>query len=145
MYKYDNKEKTYELLHIEQWILKEGEASGDKGILVRPTDDVKSLFITLKQAPIVAFDFKNFSDGISYSQVKLLRKELGYEGEIRALNTHIDHLQFIFRSGVDSYELLPEYKEYSDEYAIDFDISYQTARNNSGAIEHYKQNNLYRS
>ncbi len=140
-----SKEKTYELLHIEQWILEEGEISGDKGILARPTDDIESLSATLKQAPLVAFDFKNFDDGRSYSQVKLLRKRLDYKGEIRAINVHIDHLQFIFRSGVDSYELLPEYKEYNKDYAIDFSICYQAAENNSGLIEQYKQDNFYHS
>ncbi|HAY41093.1 MAG TPA: hypothetical protein DCX64_02365, partial [Gammaproteobacteria bacterium] len=79
-----------------------------------------------------------FDDGRSYSQVKLLKKRLGYQGEIRALNVHIDHLQFIFRSGIDSYELLPEYKQYNEDYAIDFSICYQAAENNSGLIEQHK-------
>lgn len=135
----NSKEKTYKLLHIEQWLIKKsGDSSETNGILVRPTDDVESLFVTLKQAPLVAFDFNNFDDGRSYSQVKLLKKRLGYQGEIRALNVHIDHLQFIFRSGIDSYELLPEYKQYNKDYAIDFSICYQAAENNSGLIEQHK-------
>lgn len=135
----NSKEKTYKLLHIEQWIIeKSGDTSETNGILVRPTDDVESLFVTLKQAPLVAFDFNNFDDGRSYSQVKLLKKRLGYQGEIRALNVHIDHLQFIFRSGIDSYELLPEYKQYNEDYAIDFSVCYQAAENNSGLIEQHK-------
>ena len=135
----NSKEKTYKLLHIEQWLIeKSGDLNETNGILVRPTDDVESLFVTLKQAPLVAFDFNNFDDGRSYSQVKLLKKRLGYQGEIRALNVHIDHLQFIFRSGIDSYELLPEYKQYNEDYAIDFSICYQAAENNSGLIEQHK-------
>ncbi|MDP6103339.1 MAG: DUF934 domain-containing protein [Gammaproteobacteria bacterium] len=135
----NSKEKTYKLLHIEQWLIeKSGDSNETNGILVRPTDDVESLFVTLKQAPLVAFDFNNFDDGRSYSQVKLLKKRLGYQGEIRALNVHIDHLQFIFRSGIDSYELLPEYKQYNEDYAIDFSICYQAAENNSGLIEQHK-------
>ncbi len=135
----NSKEKTYKLLHIEQWLIeKSGDSNETNGILVRPTDDVESLFVTLKQAPLVAFDFNNFDDGRSYSQVKLLKKRLGYQGEIRALNVHIDHLQFIFRSGIDSYELLPEYKQYNEDYAIDFSICYQSAENNSGLIEQHK-------
>ena len=135
----NSKEKTYKLLHIEQWLIeKSGDSSETNGILVRPTDDGESLFVTLKQAPLVAFDFNKFDDGRSYSQVKLLKKRLGYQGEIRALNVHIDHLQFIFRSGIDSYELLPEYKQYNEDYAIDFSICYQSAENNSGLIEQHK-------
>lgn len=135
----NSKEKTYKLLHIEQWLIeKSGDSNETNGILVRPTDDVESLFVTLKQAPLVAFDFNNFDDGRSYSQVKLLKKRLGYQGEIRALNVHIDHLQFIFRSGIDSYELLPEYKQYNEDYAIDFSICYQAAENNFGLIEQHK-------
>jgi len=135
----NSKDKTYKLIHIEQWILeKEGNSIKNKGILVRQTDDIEILFETLKQAPLVAFDFNSFDDGRSYSQVKLLRKRLGYHGEIRALNVHIDHLQFIFRSGIDSYELLPEYKKYNEDYAIDFSVCYQAAENNSGLIEQHK-------
>jgi uncharacterized protein (DUF934 family) len=135
----NTKEKTYKLLHIEQWLLeKEVTSSEINGILVRPSDDIESLSVTLKQAPLVAFDFNNFDDGRSYSQVKLLRKRLGYQGEIRALNVHIDHLQFIFRSGIDSYELLPEYRQYNEDYAIDFSVCYQAAENNSGLIEQHK-------
>ncbi|HAY41094.1 MAG TPA: hypothetical protein DCX64_02370, partial [Gammaproteobacteria bacterium] len=60
----NSKEKTYKLLHIEQWLIeKSGDSSETNGILVRPTDDVESLFVTLKQAPLVAFDFNNFDDG----------------------------------------------------------------------------------
>jgi uncharacterized protein (DUF934 family) len=135
----NTKEKTYKLLHFEQWLLeKEVTSSEINGILVRPSDDIESLSVTLKQAPLVAFDFNNFDDGRSYSQVKLLRKRLGYQGEIRALNVHIDHLQFIFRSGIDSYELLPEYRQYNEDYAIDFSVCYQAAENNSGLIEQHK-------
>ena len=135
----NTKEKTYKLLHIEQWLLeKEVTSSEINGILVRPSDDIESLSVTLKQAPLVAFDFNNFDDGRSYSQVKLLRKRIGYQGEIRALNVHIDHLQFIFRSGIDSYELLPEYRQYNEDYAIDFSVCYQAAENNSGLIEQHK-------
>lgn len=108
--KQKNKNRT--LRYIEQWILEKCQASElINGILIRSTDDVESLAATLNQAPLIAFDFNNFEDGISYSQVKILRKRVGYKGEIRAINVHIDHLQFIFRSGVDSYELLPQYKE----------------------------------
>ncbi|QKQ24735.1 DUF934 domain-containing protein [Candidatus Ruthia endofausta] len=45
----------------------------------------------LNQAPLIAVDFSNFNNGRSYSQVKLLKKVVGYVGEIKALNVHIDH------------------------------------------------------
>lgn len=135
--KQKNKNRT--LIYIEQWILEKDIASEPiKGILIRPTDDVESLAVTLNQAPLIAFDFNNFDDGISYSQVKILRKRVGYKGEIRAINVHIDHLQFIFRSGVDSYELLPQYKKYNEDYGIDFSVCYQAAENNVGLLEKHR-------
>ncbi|HIL41929.1 MAG TPA: DUF934 domain-containing protein [Gammaproteobacteria bacterium] len=135
--KQKNKNRT--LRYIEQWILEKGKASDlINGILIRPTDDVESLAVTLNQAPLIAFDFNNFDDGISYSQVKILRKRVGYKGEIRAINVHIDHLQFIFRSGVDSYELLPQYKKYNEDYGIDFSVCYQAAENNVGLLEKHR-------
>jgi len=135
--KQKNKNRT--LIYIEQWILEKDIASEPiNGILIRPTDDVESLAVTLNQAPLIAFDFNNFDDGISYSQVKILRKRVGYKGEIRAINVHIDHLQFIFRSGVDSYELLPQYKKYNEDYGIDFSVCYQAAENNVGLLEKHR-------
>lgn len=63
---------------------------------------------------------------------------MGYVGEIKALNVHIDHLQFVLRSGVDSYELLPEYQKYHRDYGIDFSVCYQAAENNTELVEKYK-------
>lgn len=131
--------KKYQLVYVEHWpIEKQYLPILIKGILIRATDEVESLAATLNQAPLIAVDFSNFDDGRSYSQVKLLRKVVGYVGEIKALNAHIDHLQFIFRSGVDSYELLPEYQKYHSDYALDFDVCYQAAENNTGLVEKYK-------
>ncbi len=130
--------KKYQLVNVEHWSLEARRLALVKGIILRANDDVESLALILNQAPLIAVDFSNFDDGRSYSQVKLLRKAVGYKGEIKALNVHIDHLQFIFRSGIDSYELLPEYQKYHSDYAMDFSICYQAAENNIGLVEQHK-------
>lgn len=131
--------EKYQLVYAEHWPLeKQALPILVKGIFIRATDEVESLAATLNQSPLIAVDFSNFDDGRSYSQVKLLRKIVGYVGEIKALNVHIDHLQFILRSGIDSYELLPEYQKYHSDYAIDFSVCYQAAENNTGLLEKYK-------
>ena len=135
--------KALQLVFIEQWLLnKEHSSFANKGIIIRPYDDVELLAPTLNQLPLIAVDFSDFEDGRGYSQVKLLRKKMGYSGEIRALNVHIDHLQFILRSGVNSYELLPEYKKYDADYVMDFNVCYQAAEDNTGLFEKHKYSDV---
>jgi uncharacterized protein (DUF934 family) len=131
----ENNIKINELLDVENW--QKNNSTSSKGIILNPTDDVQALADTLNQASLIAVDFSNFDDGRNYSQIKLL-KRIGYTGKIHAINVHIDHLQFILRSGVDSYELLPEYKKYDVNYASDFSICYQAADNNIGLLEKHK-------
>ncbi len=130
--------EKHQLIHIEHWsVEKQYLPILVKCILIRATDEVESLAIILNQAPLIAVDFSNCDDDRSYSQVKLLRKIVGYSGEIKAINVHIDHLQFVLRSGVDSYALLPEYQQYHRDYGIDFSVYYQAAENNTGLVEKY--------
>ena len=80
-----------------------------------------------------------YDDGRGYSQAHLLNR-WGYTGEIIGINAHIDQLQFMIRSGVTSYRLQEQYKEYDEsDYADGFSICYQSAANNSGLNERFKK------
>lgn len=126
-----------QLVSIEQWLAQTTQSSTRQGVFIKASDDVYALASVLKNALLIALDFGNFDDGRSYSQVKLLRREVGYTGEIRALNVHLDHLPFIFRAGVNSYDLLSDDPSHEPE-AIDIHVCYQAAENNVGLLEKHK-------
>ena len=102
---------------------------------VEPSDNVYLLKDSLDLIELIALDFHNFDDGRGYSQAHLLNR-WGYSGEIIGINAHLDQLQFMIRSGVTSYRLQEQYKEYDEsDYADGFSICYQSAANNSGLKE----------
>lgn len=136
MSKNPTKTQYEKFVSVEEWTA--ADHSSFAGILIDTKDDIESLASILNQAPLIAFDFSNFDNGVNYSQIKLLKQRINYQGKIKAINVHIDHLQFILRSGVDSYELLPEYKQYKSDYALDFSVCYQEAENNIGLLEKHK-------
>lgn len=69
------------------------------------TDPVEELAAHVGELRLVALHFPKFSDGRAYSQARLLRGRLGYEGELRATgNVLQDQLPFMLRCGFDSFE-----------------------------------------
>ena len=60
----------------------------------------------LLSLPLIVLPFANYVDGRSYSHAYLLRTRYGFTGEIRAVGqVHFDHLAFLARCGVNSFEL----------------------------------------
>jgi len=56
-------------------------------------------------AYLITLHFPKFSDGRAYSQARLLRERLGYQGELRATgNVLQDQAPFMLRCGFDSFE-----------------------------------------
>jgi len=69
------------------------------------TDPVEDLAPYVGELRLIALHFPKFSDGRAYSQARLLRGRLGYEGELRATgNVLQDQLPFMLRCGFDSFE-----------------------------------------
>jgi len=53
-----------------------------------------------------ALDFPQFTDGRAFSQARVLRHRLGFEGELRALgNVLVDQAAFMTRCGIDAFEV----------------------------------------
>ena len=94
------------------------------------TDDPLSLDGQLNGVALVAIDFAKFSDGRGLSSAVLLRKRLGYGGELRAVGDVLhDQLFFMQRVGFDSYALKDDKNAL---YAIEagfspFSDAYQTS------------------
>lgn len=91
-------------------LLAEGEAllgrNQPLGVAVPNSADVTVLAPYLRNISVVALDFPKFRDGRAYSQARLLRERLGYEGELRASgNVLRDQFLFMVRCGFDAFEI----------------------------------------
>ena len=78
---------------------------GPVGVALSNTDPVESLASDTARLDLIALHFPKFSDGRAYSQARLLRERLGYQGELRAIGGVLqDQLPFMLRCGFDSFE-----------------------------------------
>ena len=54
------------------------------GVRLEPADDPHELEEHLSRLALIEISFPKYTDGRGYSQAQLLRRRLGYEGELRA-------------------------------------------------------------
>ena len=55
---------------------------------------------------LIVLNFPKFSDGRAYSQARVLREHLGYQGELRATGQVLrDQLLYMHRAGFDAFEI----------------------------------------
>ncbi len=73
------------------------------GVLVPNTADIEAVHPEIADRPLIALQFPTFTDGRALSQAVVLRKRLGFRGELRALGDVIRDLVFwLGRCGFDS-------------------------------------------
>ncbi|MGH8288763.1 MAG: DUF934 domain-containing protein [Steroidobacteraceae bacterium] len=73
------------------------------GVLLPNTADVEAIYPEVSDRPLLALQFPTFSDGRALSQAMVLRKRLGFRGELRAVGDVIRDLVFwLGRCGFDS-------------------------------------------
>jgi len=69
-------------------------------------EDVYALAPYLDRLTMIAIEFPVFRNGRGYSSARILREELGYQGELRAEGEVLyDQLLFLSRCGFDSYHI----------------------------------------
>ncbi|MCR9271325.1 MAG: DUF934 domain-containing protein [Hyphomonadaceae bacterium] len=95
------------------------------GVRLSPADDPHTLQPYLDRISLIEIDFPKYTDGRGYSQAQLLRRRLGYTGELRAVG-HVlrDQILYMNRSGFDAYQtaradlanVVQALKEYSAFY-----------------------------
>lgn len=75
------------------------------GVRLSPADDPQDLTPFLDRIALIEIDFPKYVDGRGYSQAQLLRRRLGYAGELRAVG-HVlrDQILYMNRSGFDAYQ-----------------------------------------
>ena len=82
--------------------------SGPVGVWLAPSDDPAALRADLDALELVAVHFPKFTDGRGYSIATLLRKRLGWRGELRAFgDVGRDQLFYLRRCGFDAFKLAP--------------------------------------
>jgi len=99
---------------------------GRKGVQLEPGDDAEALAGDLASLDLIAINFPAFADGRGYSQAYLLRRRLGYRGELRAVGDVLkDTLYYQQRCGFNSFAVradkdiekaLPGLRDFSDAY-----------------------------
>ena len=75
------------------------------GVRLAPADDPHDLEPFLDRISLIEIDFPKYTDGRGFSQAQLLRRRLGYTGELRAVG-HVlrDQILYMNRSGFDAYQ-----------------------------------------
>lgn len=99
------------------------------GVRLEPTDDPADLADDLPRLAVVAIRFPKFADGRGYSTAYLLRRRLGFQGEVRAVgDVKRDQLFYLSRSGFDAF-LMAEGQDAKAALASlsDFSGAYQAA------------------
>ncbi len=80
--------------------------SSPVGVRLDPADDPEEIAADLPRLALVAVHFPKFADGRGYSTACLLRRRLGYRGELRAVGDVLrDQLFYLARSGFDAFQL----------------------------------------
>ncbi|GAA0779333.1 DUF934 domain-containing protein [Roseibium denhamense] len=75
-------------------------------VVVEPGDDVEELGAYLDRLAYVGVDFPSFADGRGFSAARVLREQMGYKGDIRAIGKYIlDQVPLARRCGVSSFEI----------------------------------------
>ncbi|GAB2185819.1 DUF934 domain-containing protein [Roseibium sp. LAB1] len=79
---------------------------GKTAVIVEAGDDVELIENYLDRLALVAVDFPSFSDGRGFSAARILREQIGYKGDIRAIGKYIlDQVPLARRCGVSTFEI----------------------------------------
>ncbi len=81
----------------------------DTGVRLPNDLDINELHAELQGVVRIVLEFPKFGDGRALSQARVLREQLGYTGEIRAIgDVQRDQLWYMYRCGFDAFEPRPD-------------------------------------
>ena len=94
------------LCSLKRFLEIESTGQGNvSGVWLDSDDDVTQLGTHLEHIQVITIDFPKYTDGRGYSQARVLRKQLGFVGELRATgDVRPDQLLFMARAGIDAFE-----------------------------------------
>jgi uncharacterized protein (DUF934 family) len=111
-------------------------ARGRTGVRLGPNDDVRALLGELAGVQLVELVLPKMAEGRPYTQARVLREELAFRGDVRAIGeVRRDLLFFLFRCGV-SQALLRDRCEERDAHGSlsTFSVLYQGAADVSAPL-----------
>lgn len=134
----EDAQATAIIVPLAQW-LSEREAllsSGKRvGVRVAPADKIEALIDDTAKLQLIALEFGGIGEGRGYSQAHILRRRLGFKGELRAVGKiQRDQLFYMARCGFDAFELpeaadldvaLTAFKDYTAVYQPGIDQGLQ--------------------
>jgi uncharacterized protein (DUF934 family) len=99
------------------------------GVLVPNTADIEAVYPEIADRALIALQFPAFADGRALSQAVVLRKRLGFRGEMRAVGDIIRDLVFwLGRCGFDSIVPRKDQNLEACRTALgELDVAYQAA------------------
>jgi uncharacterized protein (DUF934 family) len=102
------------------------------GLRLNSDDSLEEIADDLKYFSIIVLEFRQFTDGRSFSLARLLRERYGFNGELRARGDFLrDQMFFLSRVGVNAFEpngsanaqeLLPALQEFTVKYQAAVDV-----------------------
>jgi uncharacterized protein (DUF934 family) len=96
------------------------------GVELDNTVDVQAIASLLADCALVALNFPVFSDGRAYSQARLLRERLNFQGEIRACgDVQFDQLFYMARCGFDAFDVPESAVPIASQAFDSFSVAYQ--------------------
>ena len=115
------------LLTLEQWHAvrshwsEQATAGKCLGVQLDNAADVEALKPDLPRLALITLAFPKWTDGRAYTQARLLRARLGFQGEIRATGeVLVDMLPLLQRTGFDAVQLRADQRLASAERALRF-------------------------
>ncbi|MBL4837194.1 MAG: DUF934 domain-containing protein [Kordiimonadaceae bacterium] len=111
--------------------------AGSVGVILGTDTDYNDLAPLVNKLAFVVIDFPAFTDGRGFSIAVRLRKDLGFNGEIRATGHVIpDQATFLMRAGFDTADVAEE-RVAAFETALErFQLFYQTDYRGTKSVAH---------
>lgn len=79
------------------------------GVRLDPADMLDAVADDIGRLEVIALSFPKFTDGRSYSKARMLREQLGFKGELRAVGeVLLDQIPLMLRCGFDALEISHE-------------------------------------
>ncbi|MBV8379640.1 MAG: DUF934 domain-containing protein [Paucibacter sp.] len=108
-------------LTFEQWQAARDGASGPVALQITNDFDVEQLAGELSRFSRIELVFPKWVDGRAYSQARLLRARLRFQGELRAVGeVLVDMLPLLARTGFTAVQLRAGESEAAARQALDF-------------------------
>jgi phosphoadenosine phosphosulfate reductase len=95
------------LISLARW-RREAEALRGReiGVAIHAGKDVEAELAEVADRPLIALKFDKFGDGRAFSYATLLRRRLGFRGELRAIgDVLLDEIPLMLRCGFTSFEV----------------------------------------